>query len=73
MFFFLGKVDPRVIIKELDRPVDLRFAAVLFDGGNKIVDPFEQLFVLAVDRADAGRQLFRPFHKTTPFMRNGAG
>jgi hypothetical protein len=63
MFLFLGKVDPRVIIEELDHAVDLGLAAVLLDGKNEIIDPFEQLPVLAVDRRDAGRERFRPFHK----------
>jgi hypothetical protein len=57
-------MDPRVIIQKLDRAVDLGFAAVLFDGSDQVIDPPEQLFVLAVDRADAGRQFVRPLHKT---------
>jgi hypothetical protein len=55
MLFFLGKMDPRVVIKELDRTVDLFLAPVLFYGKNEIVDPFEQFFMLSVDRRDADR------------------
>jgi hypothetical protein len=66
MFLFSGKVDFRVIVKELDRIIDLRFAAVFLDRDNKVIDVLEELFVLAVNGTDADRQFFRPFHTTPP-------
>jgi hypothetical protein len=61
---FIGKVDPRVVLQELDRIVYLFPASVLLDSGNEVIDPLEQFSMLAVDCRNADRQLFRPFHTT---------
>ena len=49
MLFLLGKMHTRIIFQKLKDIVYLRPAAMLLDREHEIIDPLEQLSVLAVD------------------------